>query len=142
MTSVRRALKLAAVTATLLGASVLGVPAASAASASTPTLSLFSGGCQSGLVGLQISGSIAASFGTIRSVSVDIWGADTFSDDHLFGPFVDVSAPLGSSYVAHLCLPASTLNEDVGEDEIFAIVRVSTGTSGFVLRTNELDHSF
>ena len=131
-----------AATAVLAASLILGASPASAAT-SPAVLSFFSGGCAGGLVGLQATGSIDSGFGSITSLSLDFFGADTFSDDHLIGPIAVLNASGGINYVAQVCLSSSTLNEDIGQDEVYAIVGIATSSgSGLRLKTNEITHSF
>jgi hypothetical protein len=134
-------MKTVAMTAALAGAAIGLTTAPASASTPTATLGFFTGGCTPDRIGLLISGTVDAA-APITRVSVDIWGSDSFFDDHLFGPFIDARAPLGSAYASELCLLPSTLDEDDGEDEIYANVQISGNGKVFNLRTNQISHSF
>jgi hypothetical protein len=56
-------------------------------------------------------------------VEVRLWGDDQWSDDFLSGPYVYTSEETGG-YSLLICVNGSTLNEDWGQDEIYASIRV------------------
>jgi hypothetical protein len=141
MDHLRRTAKVAALATALAGITLsMGASPASAAT-TTPQLGFFAGGCEPGRVGLQISGRIDAA-APISRVTLDVWGSDSVWDDHLFGPSIDPQAPLGANYVGRLCLLPSTLDEDVGEDEIYVKVIVTGNGHSFYQQTNTIQHSF
>jgi hypothetical protein len=63
-------------------------------------------------------------------VIVRIWGDDSYSDDLLLGPERQDFGELSGRVMVNLCINRSTLNEDVGTDEIYAGVRVFSHTNG------------
>ena len=73
-----------------------------------------------------------------HNVVVRLWGEDTFSDDLLMGPYTAVRGAYydGLWYsIAHK-VPNSLLNEDWGQDEIYAGVRLNY-PNGLTLRSAE-----
>jgi hypothetical protein len=118
----------------------VGVSSASAANIDA-TLNFFSGLCDAPLVGLEVSGRFNTQLVPI-GVSVDIWGADTFFDDHLVGP-VDMAFGWSSGkFDEFLCVPPDTLDEDDGEDEIYIKGTVTVTTGSLSYQSNEISHSF
>jgi hypothetical protein len=96
---------------------------------------------------MRVSGHLDADT-PLKRITVDFWGADTFFDDHLIGPFDNPGpiSPVGAvgfaTYEADFCLPFSTLDEDDGEDEVYAKVSFAFSGRSFTLRTNEVSESF
>jgi hypothetical protein len=114
--------------ATLVAVAALAVGAlAGQAAAGTATLSLVYTGCVDGYgrnydYTLRVQGTTTYSANGIR-VEARAWGDDEWSDDFLGGPFVFESSWSGF-YTIDFCMNKSTLNEDWGQDEIYAGVRV------------------
>ncbi|MEU1689289.1 hypothetical protein [Micromonospora sp. NPDC005707] len=77
---------------------------------------------------VQVSGATSRWYYDKYSVEVRIWGDDEWSDDLLGGPYrtlYDNSSGGGPGYYTFaVCMNSSTLNEDVGLDDIYAGVRV------------------
>jgi len=99
MKSLRRtALSAGAVAAFAIATIGLAAPSASAATA-TAALSIVGtpGACPAGQVGLIVSGN-AGPAAPLDTVTLDVWGSDTFFDDHLWGPVTDHRVRGASSY--------------------------------------------
>lgn len=127
---VRRSLARFALVASLILAGT-GAGAASA-SAATATLSIAYAGCVNSYgqhfdYTMRVRGT-TANYQTMR-VEVRLWGEDTWSDDFLGGPYVQ-SYPYGGSYLIDFCVNRSTLDEDWGQDEVYAGVRVFDRATG------------
>jgi hypothetical protein len=129
---------------------VLVLTGASAAqAANTARLSLFvdsEGGCN-GLnrIGVQVNGTLNPTFPNGVRITVELWGSDTFSDDFLERWTVkELPFPNPASYFVERCVLFSTLDEDIGQDEVYAKVFVDNrGPGGRVsLRTQEISTSF
>jgi hypothetical protein len=119
---------LAAVAA--LTAAVLAGPGAARASAATAALSIPYSGCVNSYgthfdYTMRVQGTTANYYG--MRVDVRLWGDDEWYDDFLGGPFVQ-SYTFGGFYSVDFCMNKSTLNEDWGQDEIYAGVRVFDGS--------------
>jgi hypothetical protein len=128
---VRRTLTRFAMVASLIVAGVAGGGAASA-SAATATLSIAYAGCVNSYdqqfdYTMRVRGTTANYLQ--RRVEVRLWGEDTWSDDFLGGPYV-LSTPFGGFYQVDFCVNSSTLDEDWGEDDIYAGVRVFNAATG------------
>jgi hypothetical protein len=120
---------LAAVAA--LTAAVLAGPGVARASAATATLSIPYSGCVNSYgthfdYTMRVQGTMG-NYGASR-VEVRLWGDDEWSDDFLGGPFVQSYPWGGGYYFVEFCMNKSTLNEDWGQDEIYAGVRVFDGS--------------
>ncbi len=141
MTGTRR---LCTAAATVLAATGLAIGAtASPASAATDTVTLGFSQCDSAaLIGLLITGH-ADSANPIGFLSVDVWGSDSFFDDHLFGPYVDPHAFIaGADFSITLCLPGSVLDEDDGTDEVYVKASVGGNHRSLTLRSNQVRGHF
>jgi hypothetical protein len=140
-----RTLAVAALAATLALAGASGAEAATNAH-----LGLFSGDngvCPTNRIGVAVSGFTDIPHPQGMNVVVELWGSDTFSDDFLERESPEVMnfpMPQGGTYLVQRCVLNSTLDEDWGEDEVYAKVfitdRATNQTIG--LRTNEISHSF
>lgn len=62
------------------------------------------------------------------NVTFRLWGSDTFSDDFLFGPSPSslTATSQGLAYEGSAVVRSSLLNEDWGQDEVYAGVRLVT----------------
>ncbi len=148
--AVRRALTL--LTATMVVAA--GTAAAGAAPAFAVTAQLeISLQCQTNDgrnwdYTVKVSGVTSRNYYDKYSVEVRIWGDDEWSDDLLNGPhrtyYDNSSAPGPGYYSFALCMNSSTLNEDVGGDEIYAGVRVynANGVNSETVESNRWRGSF
>ena len=131
---VRRTAALLA-TATSLLAAGIGTGGVASAAAATATLSIPYTGCQ-GSNGtwydytLRVQGTTGYHPNGIR-VEVRLWGSDPSYDDALAGPYSN-SYDWSGGYSIDFCANRSTLDEDWGQDEIYAGVRV------YDRRTNQL----
>jgi hypothetical protein len=137
----RTATLAAALTMSLLGA--LGLGGAATASAATATLNIHAVGgntCQDPQTGrildylVNVNGEVSNYYAFGFRVRVDLWGDDQWDDDHLQGPEVltyraDPQFPL-YNYDMWLCVDGSTLDEDWGEDEIYAKVLIQDIETG------------
>jgi hypothetical protein len=99
---------------------------AGTAAAATATLSITTG-CVDGsgrnyAYMLRVEGVTRYNPSEMR-VEVRLWGDDQWSDDFLSGPYVYTSEETGG-YSLLICVNGSTLNEDWGQDEIYASIRV------------------
>ena len=124
-----------------LAAVAFGGPGAASASAATATLSIPYSGCVNSYgthfdYTMRVQGTTANYYG--MRVEVRLWGDDEWYDDFLGGPFIQ-SYSWGGFYSIDFCMNKSTLNEDWGQDEIYAIVDVSGGGS---VRTNKITGYF
>jgi hypothetical protein len=122
---------------------------ASTASAYDPELSIPFSGCQDGTgrwydYVLRVRGTTRYALGS--RVEVRLWGSDSWSDDDfLGGPYTQDLPITVQEYLIDFCADSSTLDEDVGLDEIYAEVRVydrSTGALKQKLRSNEIHRYF
>ena len=80
-------------------------------------------------------------------IVVRIWGDDSSSDDLLVGPVQQNFGQgfSGTHVLVDLCVNKSTLNEDIGTDEIYAGVRVFSHPSGAqteVVESNRIVDNF
>src|SRR4051812_14294286 len=132
----------------LLAATVaaLVVPTATA-SAATATLSIPYRGCVDAYgrnydYTLRVQGTTRY-YDASHRVEVRLWGDDTWSDDFLAGPFVHYYG-FGNFYSIDMCANSSTLNEDWGEDEVYAGVRVydSSGHQTEAVESNRIVRYF
>lgn len=74
---------------------------------------------------VRVSGTTARSYYDRWMVEFRVWGDDDWSDDLLGGPYRTYYEGLGQgSYSVGVCMNSSTLNEDVGLDDIYAGVRI------------------
>jgi hypothetical protein len=117
------------------------------AGAATATLSIPYRGCVDGTgrnydYTVRVQGSTRYYDGNHR-VEVRLWGDDTWYDDFLAGPFVRYYG-FGNFYSIDMCANASTLDEDWGEDEVYAGVRVydSSGRQTESVESNRIVRSF
>jgi hypothetical protein len=123
--------------------------ASTAQAANTARLGLFvdsDGGC-GGLdrIGVQVFGTLDPIFPNGVRITVELWGADTFSDDFRERwTFEELAFPNPPNYTVQRCVQLSTLDEDLGQDEVYAKVFVNNrGSGGRVsLRTQEISASF
>jgi hypothetical protein len=89
------------------------------------------------------------------NVTFRLWGSDTFSDDFLFGPSPSslTATSQGLAYQGSAVVRSSLLNEDWGQDEVYAGARLVTsygyvnnkpreGTTVRSARSNEISRSF
>ncbi|MGW4465121.1 hypothetical protein [Micromonospora sp. NPDC004704] len=119
---------------------------AAPAFAATATLSIFTG-CQTDDgryydYVLRVQGTTRYYPDGMR-VDVRLWGDDEWSDDLLGGPYSSYSESSGSFSTA-VCMNSSTLNEDIGQDEIYAGVRVydHAGVQRETAETNRIHNYF
>ena len=106
---------------------------AGTAGAATATLSIPYRGCVDGTgrnydYTVRVQGTTRYNPSDMR-VEVRLWGDDQWSDDFLSGPYLYVSEETGF-YSVDMCVNSSTLNEDWGQDEIYASVRVYDPATG------------
>jgi hypothetical protein len=127
-----------------LAAGALAGPAAAA----TATLSIPYRGCVNSYgqqfdYTLRVQGTTGYYPSGMR-VEARLWGEDEWSDDFLGGPYV-LSSAFSGFYMIDVCVNSSTLNEDWGQDEIYAGVRVydaSTGKQREVVESNRIRDYF
>jgi hypothetical protein len=116
-----------------LAAAAFAGPGAATAAAATATLSIPYSGCVNSYgthfdYTMRVQGTTGYySYG--MRVEVRLWGDDEWYDDFLLGPVVQ-SYDWGGFYSIDFCVNKSTLNEDWGQDEIYAGVRVFDASSG------------
>jgi hypothetical protein len=144
MRSLRRTVMIASLVTALTGA-VVGVAAVPAQAATrTVRLDIRGGnGCGS-LVDLVVSGQVDEA-NPISQVRADFWGADGGifgSDDHLIGPLNLAPVGGGAFFSADVCIASSVLDEDVGQDEVYANVTVIGNGRSITVRTNEIHANF
>jgi hypothetical protein len=121
-------------------AALVATALAGPAAAATATLSIPYRGCVGGDgrnydYTLRVQGTTGYYPSGIR-VEARLWGEDTFSDDFLGGPYVFASTFSGF-YSIDFCANSSTLDEDWGQDEIYAGVRVYDRSTGRQVETVE-----
>jgi hypothetical protein len=80
-------------------------------------------------------------------IVVRIWGDDPSSDDLLVGPVQQNfgEAYAGARMLVDLCVNKSTLNEDIGTDEIYAgvrVFRIPSGAKTEVVESNRIVGDF
>jgi hypothetical protein len=126
--TVRRMVTLAAVVTSLaLGA--LGVGGTASASAATAKLEIAGSHCEGGDGRfhdylLKVSGAVDGSYFPGFRARVTLLGDDTWYDDKLVGPVEETFGYWFSDYYVYLCVDSSTLDEDWGEDEVYARVSI------------------
>ncbi|MFS2295182.1 MAG: hypothetical protein FWJ90_21200 [Actinomadura sp.] len=132
------AVMLSALAASLLVAGVGAAPAA----AGTATLSIPYRNCEGGdgrhydyLV--RVTGQIRITQEDKKRIEVRLWGDDPGYDDLLGGPYQQIIDGGEPYFSTDVCMNASTLNEDIGGDEIYAGVRVYGYPSGILLEKFE-----
>jgi hypothetical protein len=132
--TVRMVRRLMVVSAVVVSTVALGAVPADAA---TATLSIPYANCQNSqgqnfdyLMRVEVT--LSRTYIDGGHIVVRIWGDDPSSDDLLVGPvqqnFSEVTS--GQHVLVDLCVNKSTLNEDIGTDEIYAGVRVFSHPSG------------
>ncbi len=112
---------------------------AATASAATARLSIAYAGCQGGDgrwydYALRVQGTTGVGiYPNGHRVSVYLKGSDPWFDDDLAGPWSqDYPDEFNWSYSITFCVNSSTLDEDIGEDEVYAAVRVYDRASGLL----------
>lgn len=121
-----------AAVATALTMSVLGLSGfggAATASAADADLSITAVGgnsCQDPETGrildylVEVKGQVSRYYPFGYRIRLDLWGDDQWDDDHQYGPEY-ITYRFGPTYYDVLfCVDGSTLDEDWGEDEIYA----------------------
>ena len=116
-----------------LAAAALVVPGAATAAAATATLTIPYTGCQGGDgrwydYVMRVQGTTGYHPDGMR-VEARLWGDDEWYDDFLSGPHVQYYAWSGH-YSIDFCVNKSTLNEDWGQDELYAGVRIYDRRTG------------
>ena len=93
---------------------------------------------------MRVDVTLSGTYGYGGHIIVRIWGDDSFSDDLLLGPVRWDFGPFASRVFVDLCVNSSTLDEDIGEDEVYAGVRVfnSNGVQTEVVESNRLEDNF
>jgi len=120
------------VTSLALGTLALG--GAATASAATATLSMGRSNCE-GSDGrlhdylLRVSGDVDGSYPSGFRAVVSLWGDDPSYDDKLLEPVVETFGSWATGYWVYLCVDSSTLDEDWGEDEVYARVSICGSSS-------------
>ena len=143
----RNALALLAVAATLVATGLAASPANAAGGRLTITRTA------SGLYNVTVCGNVSNAYPGGAYTEIRLWGSDTFSDDFLFGPWVTTAIDYGAypcpeggsgNIYASFLVSGSTLNEDWGEDEVYAGVRARNNRNGSVqtFSTNTISRSF
>jgi hypothetical protein len=129
----RRRLAALGVAAALLGSTVTGAAPASAQTAPAPWAKLTISSAGNGYHLVVVDGRTAANV----PVGVRVYGDDEWFDDFLFGIVgYGRSGPDGSFNLSKT-VHRSVLNEDWGEDEIYAIADAAS-----TIRTNTIRRSF
>jgi hypothetical protein len=121
-----------ATAATALAMSVLGLSGfggAATASAADATLTINAVGgntCQDSSTGrildylVEVHGQVNSYYPFGYRIRLDLWGDDQWDDDHQYGPEY-ITYRYGPTYYDVLfCVDGDTLDEDWGEDEIYA----------------------
>jgi hypothetical protein len=122
--------------AAALAAVALAGPGAATATAATATLTNLYLGCDNAYGThfdhtLRVEGTTNYySYG--MRVEVRLWGDDSSYDDFLVGPVVHYYDGWQTWYSIEVCANASTLDEDWGQDEIYAGVRVYDRSTGYL----------
>jgi hypothetical protein len=130
--SVRRIATVLA-TATSLVVAGVGAGGVATAAAATAKLTIPYTGCV-GSTGIQYDYTLRVE-GTTgyhpygMRVDVRLWGEDEWYDDALGGPYVQ-SYDWSGYYSVSFCANRSTLDEDIGQDELYAGVRVYDRATG------------
>lgn len=143
----RNALALLAVAATLVATGLAASPANAAGGRLTITRTA------SGLYNVTVCGNVSNAYPGGAYTEIRLWGSDTFSDDFLFGPWVTTAIDYGAypcpeggsgNIYASFLVSGSTLNEDWGEDEVYAGVRARNNRNGSLqtFRTNTISRYF
>lgn len=143
----RNALALLAVAATLVATGLAASPANAAGGRLTITKTA------SGLYNVTVCGNVSNAYPGGAYTEIRLWGSDTFSDDFLFGPWVTTAIDYGAypcpeggsgNIYASFLVSGSTLNEDWGEDEVYAGVRARNNRNGSLqtFRTNTISRYF
>lgn len=143
----RNALALLAVAATLVATGLAASPANAAGGRLTITRTA------SGLYNVTVCGNVSNAYPGGAYTEIRLWGSDTFSDDFLFGPWVTTAIDYGAypcpeggsgNIYASFLVSGSTLNEDWGEDEVYAGVRARNNRNGSLqtFSTNTISRSF
>jgi hypothetical protein len=118
----------------LATATTLALTGAATASAATATLSIVGTNCQGGDgryydYTLRVSGTTRGyAYGS--HVDVYLKGSDEWFDDDLGGPWGRDFGDYQWGYSIDFCVNSSTLDEDWGEDEVYAAVRVYDRATG------------
>jgi hypothetical protein len=139
-----------ATTVTLLVLGALGLGGAATASAATATLSIAGSQCE-GFDGrihdylLRVAGDVDGSYPSGFRADVGLWGDDEWYDDKLLGPVSETFGSWATGYWVYLCVDSSTLDEDWGEDEVYARVSICVPGSGVCAenaRSNVIERHF
>ncbi|HEY7008900.1 MAG TPA: hypothetical protein VH395_08170 [Jatrophihabitantaceae bacterium] len=112
---------------------------ADAAINTTPHIGLFTdadGGCNGPFnIGVSVSGATDVSPYSWRDITVELWGADSWPnpDDFLQRWSTETFAPTITTlhYRLERCVPLSTLDEDWGEDDVYARVTIRDRATGY-----------
>ena len=141
-----------ALTMSLLGLSGFG--GAATASAADATLSIYAAGgntCQDPATGrildylVEVHGQVNSYYPFGYRVRLDLWGDDQWDDDHQYGPVYTTYRFAPTHYDVLFCVDGSTLDEDWGEDEIYAKVLfqdLATGRNVEAATSNVVDDHF
>jgi hypothetical protein len=140
---VRRTLTLFATVTSLMVVGVAGAGATTAVASTTAELSIAFSPCEDGYgthydYGMRVKGETDWYSPTL-SIAVDLFGDDPSYDDHLTGPITFQNVGGWGHYQVEFCVNSSTLNEDWGQDEVYATVGFSGG--GFA-RSNVIERHF
>jgi hypothetical protein len=131
-----------ATVATALAMSLLGLSGfggAATASAADATLSISAVGgnsCQDPTTGrildylVEVHGQVNSYYPFGYRVRLDLWGDDQWDDDHQYGPVYTTYRFAPTYYDVLFCVDGSTLDEDWGEDEIYAKLLFQDLTTG------------
>ena len=143
----RKAIALLAVGAALVAAGISASPASAAGGRLTITKT------SSGLHNVTVCGYVSNAYPGGAYTEIRLWGSDTFDDDFLFGPYVTTAIDYGlfpcpdgsvGNIHASFLVSGSTLNEDWGEDEVYAGVRARNSRNGSLqtFQTNTISRYF
>jgi hypothetical protein len=131
--------RIATLAATLSASGALGLGGAGVALAADATLSIYTAGlntCQDPQTGrvldylVEVRGQVSNYYGSGFRVSVDLWDDDQWDDDHLKGPVYLTYRQPFTVYDMLCCVDRDTLDEDWGEDEVFAKVLIQDLETG------------
>lgn len=143
----RKAVALLAAAAAIAAAAFTASPASAAGGRLTITKTA------SGLYNVTVCGYVSNAYPGGAYTEIRLWGSDTFSDDFLYGPYVTTAIDYGlypcpeggtGNIYASFLVSGSTLNEDWGEDEVYAGVRARNNRNGSLqtFTTNTISRYF
>ena len=144
--------RLAAAVAMALSLAVGQASSAAAAINTTPHIGLFidaEGGCNGPFnIGVSVTGATDVAPYSWRDITVELWGADSWPnpDDFLQRWSTQTFDPtLGTLYYRlDRCVALSTLDEDYGQDDVYARVTIRDQVTGYtqVVESPEIHGNF